>query len=250
MAEAITTTKHQNSNLKTFIAAFAGMLLAVPVVAVLTTSVVKAQLGAITTNVNDQLAHIAAIQPASTVQTSSISGPSCQAPDLQTAAPASSTNTSGVLTGSATLWNTWGYNWGRSAITNSFNQTNTSTTTTNVNIHDNGNTKVDNRWSGNSLSLTDNRWSGNTYTDNRDSGNTSTKTTTNNNIHDNGNTNTDNRNSGNTNISDNGNTYTDNRNSGNTDKSTTTNTNNQTNVNTTVTAISTVSNDNDGLDIN
>ncbi len=224
MAATATATQNQNVQLiKTFIIAFGAVLLALPIVTVITASIVQAQFGG--------LVHAAAETPTS--QVNSLAGPSCaipaeeqQANAQEKAAQANSGNFVAKVWKSLPVINQ----------TNNSTSNSTTTNTSNVEIKNNGNTdnrwsgntNIDSRFSGNTLSLTDNRNSGNTNTDSRHYQYT--------NISDNGNTNTDNRNSGNTNISDNGNT--DNSNSGNT--------NVNTNVNTNIIATS----DNDGIDLN
>ncbi|MFO0971430.1 MAG: hypothetical protein U0520_03745 [Candidatus Saccharimonadales bacterium] len=212
MADAVATAQYQNN--KTMLAAFAGMLVAIPVVSMITVSVLKAQL----------TTAFAASQANSPATTQSI-GASCEVPTTS-AAVVSPVSTAGVV---------WGLGRDFGSVSGSFNQTNTSTTTntttTTIDTRNNGNTTVDSRFSGNTY--TDNRWSGNTLGLNLNNGNTSTTTT----------------NTANTNVSDNGNTYTDNRNSGNSTSSSSTTTSITNNVNTNVNSGNVVSNDNDGVDV-
>lgn len=190
MAQAI-TTQNQNVQLtKTFMVAFAGMLLAVPIVTLITASIVQAQFGSL-------------VHAAQAPQTNSLlAGPSCDAPVDDPAVAGSQANTAGKggVFGKVAKWLPFGQSNYSSTSTSTTTNTTTNTDNSKVIIKDNGNT--DNRWSGNSssFSLTDNRWSGNTT--NTDFSNNSVNT----NISDNGNTYTDNRNSGNTNVSNNGNT--------------------------------------------
>ncbi len=202
MAEAISTTQNQNAQLlKTFAVAFFAMLIAVPIVTLITASVVKAQFG--------NVAYAQAAQQSNTVA----AGPSCTVPAEEAAKNATAGEPKGVF--SVARW--------FPVSQSNYNSTSTTTTTNTDNSKviskNNGNTNVDNRWSGNTLGLT--------LTDNRNSGNT-TNTTTNN-----------------TNISDNGNTYTNIQDSGNTtNTAVTTN-----NVNTNVNSGNVVNNDNDVVDV-
>lgn len=147
MVDAMSTTQNQNVQLiKTFIVAFAAMLFAIPLVAVITTSIVKAQFASI--------AHAQA-QPN---QSNSLVGPSCAVPaDEQQANSASTGSTKPA--------------WSRAFGPVSQNNSSTTNTTTTTNTTNNS---VDSRFSGNSFSLTDNRFSGNNSTDNRFSGNSYT----------------------------------------------------------------------------
>ncbi len=214
MAQAISTTQNQNVQLtKTFIVAFAGMLLALPIVAVLTTSIVKAQFASI--------AYAQAAQPAA--QTNSLVGPSCVVPaeEQAKAAAAEAAGKGGVF--SAWKW----FPVSQSNYNSTSNSTTTTTNTDNSRVisKNNGNTSVDNRWSGNTLGLS--------FTDNRNSGNTTNTSTT--------------TNTSNTNVSDNGNTYTNIQDSGNTTNTATATTVNT--VNTNVNSGNVISNDNDGIDV-
>lgn len=104
------TISIQHQNLKTFLTAFIGMLVAVPIVAMVTVAVVKAELGSAafaaptTTQSNNMPAPVAV-------------GPSCTVPAESSAAKVAPAGVPGV--------------WGYGSVSNSFNQTNTSTTTTN-----------------------------------------------------------------------------------------------------------------------
>lgn len=150
MAEAVSTFQNQNAQItKTFFAAFAGMLLAVPIVTVITAGIVKAQFGSIV--------HAQAAQPAAQVNTVA-AGPSCEAPIVSDA----DTSKAGAQANHATAPKV---SWRGFPVSQSNSTTNTTTTNTT-------NNSVDSRFSGNTLALTDNRFSGNTYTDNRFSGNT------------------------------------------------------------------------------
>lgn len=197
MAQAL-TTQNQNVQLtKTFIVAFAGMLLAVPIVTLITASIVQAQFGS--------LAYAAAQAP----QTNSIvAGPSCEAPAHDPAVADTQANTADQnLFTKATKWIPFGQSNYSSTSNNT--TTNTTTNTSTVTIRDNGNT--DNRLSGNSLdlSLTDNRWSGSTIsTDLSDNSiNTSIQDVGNTTVNDNSDNsvNTNIQNSGNTTNTDNSN---------------------------------------------
>ncbi len=227
MAQAI-STQNQNVQLtKTFIVAFGAVLLALPIVTMITTSIVQAQLGSF-------------VHAAQAPQTNSIvAGPSCAVPTEEQEAAAEQANVDGHgFFGKVAKWLPFvgqsNYN-----STSTTTTTNTSTTTTDdhskIIVKDNGNT--DNRWSGNTLgfSLTDNRWSGNTantaITTNTDLSNRSVNT----NIQDSGNTSTTNT----TTVTDNSDHSVNN--SGNTA------TNN--NVNTNVNSNNTITSDNDLVDV-
>lgn len=168
MAQAI-STQNQNIQLtKVFLAAFAAMLVAVPIVTIITASIVQAQFG--------NIAHAAAVQQSNNAGSA---GTSCVVPADEAA---KSNAKSGGF---------WGFKWLPVSQSNSSSTvTNTTTTTTTNTDNSEANTTVDNRWSGNTLGLS--------FTDNRYSGNTVSNTTTFTHISDNGNTYTDNRNSGNT----------------------------------------------------
>ena len=193
MAQAISTTQNQNAQLlKTFMVAFVAMLVSVPIVTVITASVVKAQFG--------NVAYAQAAQ-----QTNALgAGPSCAVPAdevAKNAAEAEGTKKPGVFS----AWRWFPVSQSNYNSTSTTTNTTTSTDNTRVITKNNGNTTTDNRWSGNTLGLS--------LTDNRNSGNT-TNTTTNN-----------------TNISDNGNTYTNIQDSGNTTNTAVTTNNVNTNVN-------------------
>lgn len=195
MAQAISTTQNQNAQLlKTFMVAFFAMLISVPIVTVITASVVKAQFG--------NVAYAQAAQQSNTLG----AGPSCAVPADQVAqatGEADAPKKAGVFAG----WKWFPVSQSNYNSTSTSTTTNTTTNTDNTRVvtKNNGNTTTDNRWSGNSLGLS--------LTDNRNSGNT-TNTTTNN-----------------TNISDNGNTYTNIQDSGNTTNTAVTTNNVNTNVN-------------------
>lgn len=105
------TTSIQHQNLKTFLTAFVGMLLAVPIVAMVTVAVVKAELGSAAFAAPAQTTTQSNNMPAPV-------GPSCVVPAGSQAA------TTGASVG-APVPGLWGYG----SVSNSFNQTNTSTTT-------------------------------------------------------------------------------------------------------------------------
>lgn len=162
MDNSVTTYQNQNVQLtKTFIVAFAGMLLAIPIVTVITASIVKAQFGS--------LAYAQASQPE---QSNSI-GATCEAP-VETSASTDTIPQSGIVSS----WSGW--KWTSPNQSNSSTITTTTTTTTNTD-NSQANTTVDSRFSGNTISLTDNRNRDNSYTDNRFSGNTTTATIASNN---------------------------------------------------------------------
>lgn len=215
MAQAITTSQNQNVQLtKTFIVAFGAVLLALPIVTIITASIVQAQFGS--------LVHA---QPA---QTNSIGGMvTCELPADEKQA----VHEAAAAAKSNPVVKYLGWLPGVSQSNHYSRSTSTTTNTDNskVIIKDNGNT--DNRWSGNTL-VND---SFNKKTIIKDNGNTLNLL---NNV---GNTtNTDNskvivKDNGNTNnhIHDNGNT------------TNTVNDNDNTNVN----SGNTVNNDNDGVGI-
>lgn len=212
MAQAISTTQNQNVQLlKTFAIAFFAMLVAVPIVTVITASVVKAQFG--------NVAYAQAAQQSNTLG----AGPSCVVPAEEAAKSAATGEAKKAGVFSVSRW----FPVSQSNYNSTSTTTSTTTNTDNSKVisKNNGNTSVDNRWSGNTLglNLTDNRNSGNTY-------------------------NTDN-----SNVSNNGNTAV--VNSGNTSSSsatstTTTNTtNNNVNTNTNVNSGNVINNDNDLVDV-
>lgn len=126
MAQAM-TTQNQNVQLtKTFFVAFAGMLLAVPIVTLITASIVQAQFGS--------LVHAAAQAPQSN---SLVAGPSCEAPVDDPAVAGTQTNKAGKnLFAKATKW----LPFGQSNYSSTSTTTNTTNNTSTVTIRDNGNT--------------------------------------------------------------------------------------------------------------
>jgi hypothetical protein len=119
MANATTLNQNQNIQMaKFFIAALAGVIIAVPIVVILTTAIVKAQLGAVTESV------LASYAPNNNAQTNQLIGGHCEAPaEVEgTSSAASTTNTQTNLSDASTNWG-----WGYGDATGSYNQTNTST---------------------------------------------------------------------------------------------------------------------------
>lgn len=178
------TTSIQHQNLKTFLTAFIGMLVAVPIVAMVTVAVVKAELGS--------AAFAAQNVAPTTSQTNSMPvGPSCVVPAGAQAAAGTGSSVAGPVA----------KGWGYGKVSNSFNQTNTSTTTTtstsyadsfnatfviasnNNNGSQNGNTVGSNNGNGNAVAS--NNGNNNTTASNNntavDSGNTTTVVTNNDN---------------------------------------------------------------------
>lgn len=121
--DASTTFQNQNTNMtKTFIAAFAGVALAIPIVIVLTTAIVKAQIGSL----GQQLAHAL---PANTEQVNSLVGPSCQAPaDDSAEAADGEVGTSQANHASSP----WGWSWKGGNVNQSQSNSSVTNTTNNV----------------------------------------------------------------------------------------------------------------------
>lgn len=186
MAKAIATTQNQNAQLtKTFIAAFAGVLLAVPIVTIMTTAIVKAQLGAVA----DSVVRSINVQPTS--QQNKISTPTaCVQPE--SSEDSSETAQANSVTKPAHIWKSGG-------VLNSYNQTNTSTVTNNSTVNKKTVIKK-------------------TYNDSfnvgSNNGNNNVVDSNNGNFSNNGSNNTSNSNNGN--FANNGNTVNSNNNIGNT----------------------------------
>ena len=125
MAQVITTSQNQNLT-KTFLTAFAGMLLAVPIVALVTIAVVRAELSS---QVYAESAHRGG--PAISQANTAPEVPAPSAPVACVAPAISQANTAGS---GGSVAGAMGLGWGRGgSISGSFNQTNTySVSTTNT----------------------------------------------------------------------------------------------------------------------
>lgn len=220
-----TPIQNQNAQLiKTFIIAFGAVLLAIPVVTIITAAIVRAQ-----------FASIVSASPYPAYQTNTLGNVAtanqCELPENEKQS---------VLQGSVdketNAVNTVVKRLPWVSQSNHYSQTtSTSTKTTTIEVKNNGNSSTDNRWSGNSVTKSDNRvdnrWSGNSVTtDNSNQGNdSSTKVTT---I-----------------VTDNGNTNNQTWNQQNNSVNNSNNDNSNTEVNTTVNAHSNNTYDNDLIDL-
>lgn len=115
-----TLQQNQNALTKTFLAAFAGVVLAVPVVVVITTMIVKAQMGTFT---NDVLAHYAPTSQAS--QSNQAMQTACLAPAEEESEGSQNSSTNTVAQSNSIVDSQWA--WG--GASNSYNQSNVNTTT-------------------------------------------------------------------------------------------------------------------------
>lgn len=187
-----TTYVNQTISTKLLMSFFIAMIMAFAFVAILTNMIINSKV-----NAAYQSNPVTVAAPTQTNNPPVASVSACALPAGSQAASPDTVTGGGTESAFALPWSA-GY-----AVAGNYSQSNSSvmnTTSTNTFIKDSYNSTsskmVDNRWSGNSLSANN----GNTYTDNRNSGN-STNTTTNTTV------NTDNSNhSVNTNIQDSGNT--------------------------------------------
>lgn len=179
MAQAI-STQNQNVQLtKTFIIAFGAVLLAIPIVSVITASIVQAQFAGLVS------AHAA---PAQSNSVNTCEMPADEKAAVVEAQKGAQANKAGWVSFKWLPWVSQSNSYSESHVNNTTNTSTVTTDNSKVIIKDNGNT--DNRWSGNTLindsfnkktiikdnGNTLNLLSGNTV--NTDNSNTSTNNTT------------------------------------------------------------------------